>query len=387
MRHKLRWAAAAVAVLAAGGAAGAAIAVGSAPVPARAAAGWRIERVFAGPDAPIQWAFAASGADNAWLLEVPSVPGGPDFVTQRWNGSRWVPVALPARLPGSGPPTSQVSGIYTTSPDDTWFFPALGGVQYALQWDGSAWTISRITAGPDTVVGAAVFSSTDVWALGQAISSALLAWHWNGRAWQAVPAPPAMPVSVDGVAPDNIWALGAPFPDPPVSQDIIVMHWNGTAWSVPSVPAVPPVRAGYPWVAAGITAAGPRDAWVALTPHESPAAEPGPGEGGLILLHWNGSTWRAVAETRALGVVTGLTPDGHGGFWLTTTDPANDEAGDIVDYRDGTVTSQPVPAPPGYTGTASDIVAVPGTGSFWAAGTMREDNGDNYETDILQYTP
>jgi len=29
---------------------------------------------------------------------------------------------------------------------------------------------------------------------------------------------------------------------------------------------------------------------------------------------------------------------------------------------------------------------VPGTGSFWAVGTMRKDNGDNYETDILHYT-
>ena len=61
--------------------------------------------------------------------------------------------------------------------------------------------------------------------------------------------------------------------------------------------------------------------------------------------------------------------------------------GDIVDYRHGTFTSQPAPARPGYTGTAAGIVAVPGTGSFWATGTMREDNGANYETDMLQYIP
>ncbi len=388
MRRKPRWGGAAAAAVAAGAvAAGAAIAACTAPVPAQAASappapGWRVERVFAGPDAPDGWWIGASGADNAWLLELPSVQGGPDFVTQRWNGSRWGPVALPAQLPGSGQ-AEPGPGIYTTGSGDTWFFPVLGGVQYALRWDGSAWTTSQVTAGPDSVVGAAVFSSTDVFALGQAISGAELAWHWNGTAWQAVAAPPDMPISVDGIAPGDIWALG----DPPVSVDVFVMHWNGTAWSVPRLPAFPPVRAGYPWEPAGITATGPRDAWVALTPQESPAAEPGPGEGGLILLHWNGSTWRTVVETRALGDVTGLTPDGHGGFWLTTTDPANDEAGDIVDYRDGTFTSQPVPAPPGYTGTAGGIVAVPGTGSFWAEGTMREDNGDNYETDILRYTP
>jgi hypothetical protein len=386
MRHKPRWAAAAAAAVVAG----AAIAACAAPVPARAASapaepGWRIERVFPEPDL-IQWAFGESGADNAWLLESPTTSNGQDFVIQRWNGSRWVPAAVPAQLPGSEP-AELGPGIYTTSPSDTWFFPARG-VQYALRWNGSAWTTSQVTATSDTVTGAAVFSSTDVWALGNAISSATRAWHWNGTAWQAAPAPPDDTTSVDGVAPDNIWALGTPpYADPPVIVDVFVMHWNGTAWSAPRLPAFPPVRANYPWEPAAITATGPRDAWVALTPVESPAAYPGPSEGGLILLHWNGSTWRTVVETRALGDVTGLTLDGHGGFWLTTTDPANDEAGDIVDYRNGTFTSQPVPAPPGYTGTATDIVAVPGTGSFWAEGTMREDNGDNYETDLLHYNP
>lgn len=243
MRRNLRGAGPAAAALVAG----AAIAACTALVPAKAASapaapGWRVERVFAGPDAPTAWWIGASGADNAWLLELPA-PGGPDFVTQRWTGSRWVPVALPAQLPGGGQAELD-SDIYTTSPGDTWFFPELGGVQYALRWDGSAWTTSRV-AGSDTVTGAAVFSRTDVWALGNAISSAARAWHWNGTAWQAAPAPPGNTVSVNGVAPNDIWALGAPpYPDPPVNVDVFVMHWNGTAWSAPRLPAFPPVRAG-----------------------------------------------------------------------------------------------------------------------------------------------
>ena len=71
----------------------------------------------------------------------------------------------------------------------------------------------------------------------------------------------------------------------------------------------------------------------------------------------------------------------------TATDPANPNAGDIIDYRHGTFTSQPAPAPHGYTGAASGIVAVPGTGSFWAAGMLTAVKGGTSETDILRYSP
>ena len=62
------------------------------------------------------------------------------------------------------------------------------------------------------------------------------------------------------------------------------------------------------------------------------------------------------------------------------------EAGDIIDYRDGTFTSQPAPARPGDTGSASGIVAVPGTGSYWATGTLTAIKGGTSEADILRYT-
>ena len=73
---------------------------------------------------------------------------------------------------------------------------------------------------------------------------------------------------------------------------------------------------------------------------------------GLILLHWDGSAWRTVVKNRKLRGVTGLTRDGHGGFWLTAADPAHPQAGDIIDYRNGAFTVSPprpgrvTPAPP-----------------------------------------
>jgi hypothetical protein len=366
----------------------------AAPAPAQAAPGWRIERVFGRSDFLYLQAIAATGARNAWLLGLVPNPE-PVFVTQRWNGSRWVPVALPARLRNVIGPWALDSGIYTTSPSDTWFFPVLPDrmtpIQYALRWDGSAWTMSVVTRSPDTVLGAAVFSSNDVWTFGEVGSSIpgygpAVVRHWNGTAWRTVPVPVGTPVTIDPVAPGDIWALGVSQATVhQMHQVMVAMHWNGTAWSAPRLPTFPPVQSGYPWVATAITAAGPRDAWVAETPAAS--RQTGFSPAGLILLHWNGSIWRTVVNTRKPRGVTGLTPDGHGGFWLTATDPASAAAGDVIDYRHGTFTSQPVPAPRGCTGTADGIVAVPGTGSFWATGMLTAVNEGTAKTDILRYNP
>lgn len=366
----------------------------AAPVPARAASGWRIEKTFGRSDFLELQAIAAGGANNAWLLGLVPDPE-PTFVIQRWNGSRWVPIAVPARLRNVIGPWALFSGIYTTSPSDTWFFPVLPGrmtpVQYALRWNGSAWTTSKVTAGPDLVLDAAVFSGRDVWAFGEAGSSVggygpAVVRHWNGTVWRTVPVPVGTPVTVDGVAPGDIWALGVSQATVHrVHQAIVAMHWNGTAWSASRLPAFPAVKRGYPWVATAISAAGPRDAWVSETPAVNQRTGFSPA--GLILLHWNGSAWRTVATNRTLRGAAGLTPDGDGGFWLTAADPANPNAGEIIDYRHGAFTSQPAPAPHGYTGTASGIVAVPGTGCFWATGTLIPVNAGTGETDILRYTP
>ena len=387
MRRNLRWAATAVA-------AGAALVLTAVPVPAQAAPGWRIEKVFGRSDFLYVQAIAASGANNAWLLGLVPNPE-PTFVTQRWNGNHWTPIALPARLRNVIGPWALDSGIYTTSPSDTWFFPVLPDrmtpVQYALRWNGSAWKLSVVTARPDTVLDAAVFSINDVWAFGEAGSSGpgygpAVVRHWNGTAWRTVSVPVGTPFTIDAVAPADIWALGVSQATiHHVRQAIVAMHWNGRGWSALRLPTFSPVRRGYPWAATAITAAGPRDAWVAETPAAS--QQTGFSPAGLILLHWNGSTWRTVANNRTLHSVTGLTPDRRGGFWLTATDPANPAAGDIIDYRHGTFTSQPAPAPHGYTGTASGIVAVPGTGSFWAAGMLTAIQGGAAETDVLRYSP
>ena len=53
----------------------------------------------------------------------------------------------------------------------------------------------------------------------------------------------------------------------------------------------------------------------------------------------------------------------------------------------GRFTSQRAPAQPGYAGSATGIVAVPGTGSFWATGMLPPLKTGDFKTDILRYVP
>ena len=318
MRRKVNWAAT---VLAAG-AVIAATAVPSAAL-AKTVPGWRINTVFGQAHRLDLQAVAASGADNAWLLGLVPNPE-PTFVTERWNGRRWASVALPVRLTNVIGPWELDSNVYTTSPKNTWFFPVLPkkelvANQYAVHWNGAAWTISKVTSSPDTVLDAAVFGSKNVWTFGTAVVSLpdygpAVVRHWNGRTWQKVSVPVGTPVTVDGVAPDDIWALGVSKATvDSLHQNTIAMHWDGRSWSSPRLPT----------------------------------------------------------------------------FWMTTTDPAlaHSNGSVIIDFRNGRFTTQRAPAQAGYAGSASGIVRVPGTGSYWATGMLTPLKSGGFKTDILRYIP
>ncbi|HEV2376128.1 MAG TPA: hypothetical protein VGS19_28660 [Streptosporangiaceae bacterium] len=387
MRWKPTWAAAALAV-------GTAVVTAAALTPAQAAAsGWRVEDTFSGRHLQDMQAIDASSASNAWVMGLVPAPELL-FVIQRWDGSRWVDV--PVRLPSFAIGLS--SGIYTSSPKDTWFFPLIqsphfGEVQDAVHWDGSKWTTTTVTTDPAAVIGAADFSASDVWAFGEKRAvvaggyGPALVRHWNGKTWQTVSVPVGSPVTIDGVSPHDIWALGISAATLSTShQTMIAMRWDGTKWSGLNLPRFRPVRRGYPWVASAVSAAGPNDAWVAETPRVN--IQNGYSPPGVILLHWDGSTWHTVAKDATLQSVGNLAPDGHGGFWLSASDPTHPRsASDIIDYRDGTFTSQPAPAVRGYRGSVTGIAGVPGSATSWAWGQLNPDNGGSYQGDISRYTP
>lgn len=123
----------------------------------------------------------------------PGGDGGAGIV-QRWDGTRWVAVALPP-----------VGG--------SWGLAGLGGVA-----EDDLWTVgARHGAGSPVAL------------------------HWDGAGWESVPVP--LPHHESGwfdevlaLASDDVWAMGyRKYRDRPVRLPLVA-HWDGVAWSVAGVP-------------------------------------------------------------------------------------------------------------------------------------------------------
>jgi len=275
---------------------------GSATKPAGTAtvAGWRTvpgPTVAAGASANLT-ALAMAGPALGWtagftLASNQNAPFEP--LLAAWNGRRWrtIPVRLPAGDSG------RLDGLAAASASDAW---AVGTADVSarstqplfLHWNGRQWARVPGASVPGfgyvSMLGVAIRSATDAWAVGQAEPTGQLGVrpvieHWNGRRWQLMtnPAVPAMSALTSvTVAPDGqAWAVGTPFTD---DGRGLVLRWTGRAW----VTAATPVTGGSVLLD-GVTAVGSDNVWAVGT--DSPAGGPY----RPFALHWNGRRWASVA--------------------------------------------------------------------------------------------
>src|SRR5258708_6648103 len=136
----------------------------------------------------------------------------------------------------------------------------------------------------NTLFGVAALSDSDVWAVGNFLSSnngainETLTEHWNGTAWSVVPSPnPSTQgdnlTGVAALSATNAWAVGFFENNAQSALQPIILHWNGTAWSLfPNIPNIG-------MVVEAITARSATDIWAVGTD----AAET-----TNIALHFNG---------------------------------------------------------------------------------------------------
>ncbi len=124
----------------------------------------------------------------------------------------------------------------------------------------------------------AAFSPADVWVVGDSgfpnFTSRPLAEHWNGSAWSVSLLPP-LPAGVataelqriSGASPGDVRAVGS-FIRESGADGILLLHWNGTSWSQ----VTPPAGLSAPEAVDAISAS---DVWVV---------------GGDTSAHWNGTS-------------------------------------------------------------------------------------------------
>ena len=143
---------------------------------------------------------------------------------------------------------------------------------YVARWNGKAWTTKQLP-GSDVISTLLVRGAKNIWYF----TDNGKAGHYNGTVGRPRrPASPFFPPQGPG---KTVWAAGYNED----TQTPRISTWNGTAWT----PAVLPGNFG---AVSGITAFSTRNVWAA-----------GNGEQGAVLLHGNGTTWRAVkAPTSAL---------------------------------------------------------------------------------------
>lgn len=271
------------------------------------------------------WGVAATSSRDAWA--VGAGDAGPSIL--HWNGSTWAPTPTP-RLTAS----AELSAVTAVSATDAWAVGTANGA-LILHWNGTRWRIARNPLlhghGPMALYGVSALSADDVWAVGKEGSDSLIL-HWNGVSWTRLAEPKYGrfgPISsVVAVSPRLTWLVGAKDRLP------LILRWNGS--TLRQMPRLKPtsgaliglgaVSAGQAWavgasyshsgtsrasifrwqghawrqvpsparrisgVLRGVFALSARNAWaVGFTGFAIGTRSRG------FILHWNGTTWRAVA--------------------------------------------------------------------------------------------
>lgn len=202
---------------------------------------------------------ASAGPDVAWAVGEAQtiVKGAVEPFAAYWDGSSWTEVSVPGAINRR----RTLSAVSAAQPTSAWAV----GYDYdetiktasarIFHWDGHGWTeVAHPAANkPGAVLHDVVaIAADDVWAVGViGDEEAGLFLHWDGSTWTSHVAPlGSNPRAIDGVASDDVWALGPKG----------LSHFDGARWTFQphNATLAPPARVS-------IAVAGPCDTWTVAT--------------------------------------------------------------------------------------------------------------------------
>lgn len=214
-------------------------------------------------------------------------------------GSSWqsVPLATGLKLPRALAPIA-ANDIWVVGNQGT----DTGTAITTEHWNGSSWTLfstPSLGSGDNELNGADGVASNDVWAVGASTGSTAnryktLVEHWNGSQWQVVSSPNVGTnnfntlTSVDALSSTDAWAVGSyrtpTSPGTDTVRNTLIEHWNGTSWSV--VPSPNPGTLSNSLL--GVAATGPNDVWAVGWKLSDQGLR-------SLVLHYNGTAWTEAA--------------------------------------------------------------------------------------------
>jgi hypothetical protein len=297
----------------------------------------------------VLWGVDALAPSSAWAVGSADTGMLPTRrpVVLRWDGARWASVANP--LPPGGGELRDVDALSSTDAWAVGFSNSSVGFDTLIErWNGNAWSIvpSPNLSAQNTLIGVKAFSANDAWAVGSnnvpgTLNFATLIERWDGTRWSVVPSPSPDPfenrlVDVDGVAPNDVWAVGSRQAFPDGVRQALVLHFDGTAWN--SIP----VPTGIDATLEAVVAVSSNDVWavgsefslsvfwhVPFALHwdgrawtRSPIPSPGPQGGRLFGLAATSSTGvYAVGQTSAASGLPSLIMRWNGSAWSVESPP------------------------------------------------------------------
>ena len=240
-------------------------------------------------------------------------------LTQRWNGAGWTTVASP-NVGGttSAANVTTLNAVSTRSASDAWAVgtytdPATQARKtLILHWNGTGWsTLTSPNPGGVTgstsvsvLTGVTADSATDAWAVGYFTSpgtgaTETLTVHWNGTTWTTVASPnpggtaagqSTQLYAASATAPGDVWAAGSVTDPATQAVETLALHWDGTTWSAVATPSLGGTTGSTQRsTLSGISANSPTDAWAVgtFTNRTTRAVE-------ALAMRWNGTSWTSV---------------------------------------------------------------------------------------------
>ncbi|MFB9834745.1 hypothetical protein [Actinoallomurus acaciae] len=220
-------------------------------------------------DVPVQGSVSllsvtATGRDDAWA-------GG---------------LLVNPRRPPSSPQTPGFRRLAEDPSDDTCNFAKGMFTSVMLHWDGRSWQPTPVPQ-VARINFLSASSPKDAWA-----SSDCGLLHWDGQKWTSIPYAP-VPVqqvstgAIKAVSAKEAWLAGSTYDNTTQAMGGFVQRWDGRRWRNVPLPDL-----GDDFSLDGIDARGPRDVWAVGTDYTGNDAHPE----RLLLLHWNGRTWKRLPE-------------------------------------------------------------------------------------------
>jgi hypothetical protein len=354
----------------------------SAPTAASGCLAWS----GAQPSTPQASVIAIATLSPCEVLAAGNELGAENFNTlaMRFGGSSWAPERTVA--PGV---SSSLNSVAATSDDSGWAAGtyASGQVTHALieRWNGTSWVRQPVpepsgAKRSTSLYGVAAISASKAWAVGnyRAPDGHLrtLIEAWNGTAWRQVASPDPggagrddRLTAVSASSAGDAWAVGY-YSDARLARRVLVLHWDGTSWR--QVSAIQSLGRSRGAMLFGVTAISASDVWAV-----GYLIKPGP---YALVLHWNGQAWTRSVRLNAgggLSILSSVAASSTSNVWAVghSQSRSGQTASLILHWNGSSWARLANPVPDAGDSARLIGVATSSIGNAWAVGEYSTPNG------------